>query len=877
MSTRPVVAVCIFWIAGYVLAWRCPLPLLTLYASLLCGIAIIVVWTMRVPGKWWICGLLLMGAGAGYFGEAEHRNVSHVPLQLAEQEVRLHGTVASVVEVDGDKASLIVKGNLFAGSEAEAAETAGRGDEPAERFQINVRLLEQSEQSVAAGWRRGDRIELAGTLRLPQEARNFGGFDYREYLHRQHIHWLIQVKGASQAAVSPPERIGLVHVLRWNDQFRGFLGEAVERVFPAEQAGFMKGMLIGMTDDMDPEQFRQFSRLGLTHILAISGLNVAIFVGCVMWILGRFGLTQETRLLTCIALLPLYIAMTGASPSIVRAGLMGMIALYAAYRHILKDGLHSVMLVGLIMLLWEPYYLFDVSFQLSFLVTIGLIVGVPAMNRLMPIRQTMLRDALSITVMSQLIAFPVSIYYFNQLSLLSLLANLCLVPVFSLAVMPAGTVAMIAGIAWPWAGGWLGRMLAVLNDMIFRCVEWLGHWDWAQTLWPTPSVMWMALYYASLALLMKSLLERLSESAQYLPPYLGVQSRSRGGKLVPLVASAVLAALLWHGYDPQRWARDGEVDFLDVGQGDSILVRTPESGARLLIDGGGTLVFRKPGEEWKERKDPFEVGRKLVVPLLKQRGVHRLDYVILTHEDADHCGGLQAVLEEIPVSALLFNGTLKPSPAVEKLFRTALDKGVKLIAVRAGQKLEIDAKTALHVLYPYGGEQPIVLEKEQNNRSVVFRMEMDGTNWLFTGDMEATAESEVLSSVSEAAEGKRVRETGSKSGGDGGEVGAGRTEIGAADFPGGVDSSSGAFTAIDVLKVAHHGSKTSTTADWLDAWKPKHAVISVGQRNTYGHPHPTVLGRLEERKVGVLRTDVQGEVQMKVRDGDVHVRTKFPR
>ncbi|UUZ96179.1 MBL fold metallo-hydrolase [Paenibacillus sp. P25] len=126
------------------------------------------------------------------------------------------------------------------------------------------------------------------------------------------------------------------------------------------------------------------------------------------------------------------------------------------------------------------------------------------------------------------------------------------------------------------------------------------------------------------------------------------------------------------------------MQFIDVGQGDSILIRSPVSRSVMLVDGGGTVTFRKPGEEWKTRRDPYDVGRKLLVPLLKKRGVQRIDYMLLTHQDADHFGGLQAVLEQIPVNKLLFNGTLKPGPEVEKLFRTALDHGTELVAVHAG-------------------------------------------------------------------------------------------------------------------------------------------------------------------------------------------------
>ncbi|TBL75378.1 DNA internalization-related competence protein ComEC/Rec2 [Paenibacillus thalictri] len=849
LQNRPLVAAGLLWTCGYAAAYWFPASWLNLYVSLGCGLLITVLWSLRHPLVYYVCSLLLVLAAAGYFHETELHNITSVPAEWAEREITAEGTIISPVEVDGDKASFTFKG--FIRSDGQVAdEEAGE-----ERYQVNVKLLEKTEQAVAGSWQRGDTIQLQGTLRKPPQAANFGGFDYRDYLRKQRIHWLLQVKGSGQAEVTPPGGWSLIHVLRWNDAFRSYLASAAEKVFPASQSGFMKSMLIGLTDDMDPEQFRQFSKLGLSHILAISGLNVAIYVACCLWIMRRIGLTREKSLLFCMALLPLYILATGASPSIVRAGIMGMIALYAAYRHLLKDGLHSVMLAALLMLLWDPYYLFDVSFQLSFLVTIGLILGVPALNRLLPIRRTSLRDALSITVMSQLVSFPLSILYFNQLSLASLLANLLLVPVFSMAVMPAGTVALLIGTVWEQGGGWIGWAVGKLNDGIFIVVGWLSGWDGLQTIWPTPSLLWIVLYYTVFTLLMSGLLRSLALSQNDVIPVLGARNPILQWA-VPVIAAVSFIMLLWGEYDQERWRQGGDVQFINVGQGDSILIRTPVTSARVLVDGGGTVTFRKPGDEWKERSDPYEVGRKLLVPLLKQRGVQRLDYVIMTHEDADHCGGLQAVLEEIPVTALLFNGTLKPGKMVEKLFETALQKDVKLIAVHAGQQLPLDNRTTLHFLYPQGRPDPSIgIEKNQNDKSVVFRMEMDGTQWLFTGDMEKTAEQELLASGAEAINnGGKPAETLSASPAGGSP---------AADFP-----------AIDVLKVAHHGSKTSTTEAWLDAWKPKSAVISAGERNVYGHPHAQVVERLENRGIAVYRTDRNGEIQMKVEAGNIRYRVK---
>jgi competence protein ComEC len=487
--------------------------------------------------------LLVIGMAAGWYGMFDNRNRTLIvpPSGVEETDrVLFVGRIDTPVDVDGDKvmfqavADEVEIGGPGGGSGSkevregvrpggrikdgsEAPQVIGEGEPESlqgggvpkwrvtssgkgERVQVSIRLLQESEQKAARSWKRGDRIELKGSLKRPGEARNFGAFDYRDYLYQQHIHWQLTGKGLTEVHIRDPSSShwGWWWLARWNDNVRFGLGAIVDQLFPAEQAGFMKGMLIGLTAEIDPEQFDSFSRLGLTHIIAISGLNVAIFLACVIWLLRRIGMTREAYLWTAMALLPLYIAMTGAAPSIVRAGLMAMIGLYAAYRQRLKDGLHLVMIVGLIMLLWNPYYITDVSFQLSFLVTLGIIMLVSRVSGILPIQSRKWRDALSITLVAQFVSFPLTIYYFNQFSLLSFVANLALVPVFSSFTMPVGTTAMLVGLLSSTVGGWLAWPVDQVNRMLFAIVQWSGGLPGFQTIWPTPSLLWIIGYYGLL-------------------------------------------------------------------------------------------------------------------------------------------------------------------------------------------------------------------------------------------------------------------------------------------------------------------------------------------------------------------------------------------
>lgn len=288
-----------------------------------------------------------------------------------------------------------------------------------------------------------------------------------------------------------------------------------------------------------------------------------------------------------------------------------------------------------------------------------------------------------------------------------------------------------------------------------------------------------------------------------------------------------------YAYAPDALDRDGLVAVLDVGQGDAIYVRTP-AGKRLLIDAGGTTRFHKEGDEWRSRKDPFEVGRDVVVPLLMRRGVHSLDMLFATHNDTDHIGGAKAVLRQVPVRRLFFNGTASDGEAAVDMFRAALERNVPVTPLSVGDTIIVDEETKIEVLHPAqsGG---LRVERNQNGASLVLLMTMRGRTFLFTGDIGAAEEKRIAS----GAAGHSTAEP------------------------------------VDVLKVAHHGSKSATGDEWLRVWRPKAAVVSAGRNNRYGHPHPSVEERLMRHDAKLYRTDLDGEVQFRVGGGGILVRTRL--
>jgi competence protein ComEC len=519
---------------------------------------------------------------------------------------------------------------------------------------------------------------------------------------------------------------------------------------------------------------------------------------------------------------------------------MAMIGLVLMRRQRLKDGLPICCAAGWGMLLWNPYYLTDISFQLSFAVTIGLLVGVPRVHRLLPPLPEKFRGLVAVTLTAQAISLPLTLLYFNHISWVSLPANLVLAPWIGSVLVPMGLLDLALSYVWPPAAHWTASMTAWMNDWLFRAVAGLRRFDpygWNAI---SPPLWWLGLYAGALWLAVASWLRsRVDLGPPASPGNRLERARFRWGAAVGLLA---IACLLFVVFQPYRLQSEGIVSVLDVGQGDAILVTTP-AGKHLLIDTGGTVTFAQ--EEWRRRRDPFDVGEDVLVPLLRRRGIQRLDYLILTHGDADHIGGAEAVVKAIPVRRILMNGSVKRQPAVAQVYDAAVRARIPIHELAAGTVLEIDRHSTLTVYHPPPTAGGLTEQPEQNGASLVFVLRMFDRTFLFTGDIGAAEEQQILAGRGDTA--------------GGGEPAASDGE--------GAPGRSG-LPDIDVLKVAHHGSRHSTTSAWLASWRPEFAVISAGRNNRYGHPHPDTLQRLLDHRVIVFQTAVNGEIRFRIgRDG----------
>ncbi|MFY0545135.1 DNA internalization-related competence protein ComEC/Rec2 [Brevibacillus sp. H7] len=730
-----------------------------------------------------------------YFHGYDHLHRSHLrSLAAEEQTVWINGFVDSAVRRDGDIVRLYIQVEHW-GYKRDAFQELPS----LERIAVRLSLSAQEQTEQVASWAKGDRFYGIVKLSLPSPARNPHAFDYARFLRWQGVYVTAETDFSSVEVQSHGASLA-ARFDRWqNDGAR-----LLETIFSDPiVSGYMQSLLLGMEESLSPELEEMYADLGLIHVLAISGLHVTLVSGSFLRLAGRAGLTRQTAAVVTVVFIGLYVLLVGASASAVRAGLMGALALGSQFgrtRMPVRD-IWAVALAA--MLIYNPYQLWHIGFQLSFAVTLGLILYVPIFQQLPFPRWAWAKSLIGVTVSAQLTSFPFLLYWFHQCSPVSWLINLVAVPVLSLLVLPAGYAAFLLALLHPALAGIPAAFTSSLLQLVHLPLHDLQQQPIPFSHWPHPHWSWL---FACMALL-------------FAVPFLWSRGYQRMRDAAVYVG--VFVFLLVMARQPFSGDNEVRITFIDVGQGDSIVVEVGKK-AVYLIDGGGTPRFPQR-ESWRDRRDPFEAGKDVVLPFLRARGIERIDRLVMTHGDYDHIGGLAALVPRFFFGAVLVNGT-KPKEAEAELIESFRMRGVPVVTGVPGRTwCDVD-QVCWSWLHPNAETA-----SPDNDASIVLKLSAYGKTVLFMGDLEQAGEETLLLTSQ--------------------------------------------LSPVDAVKVAHHGSGTSTTRDFLARIKPKAAVISAGKHNRYGHPSPEVIRRLQDVGADIYRTDVQGAVTLFIRPDGVYWKT----
>ena len=699
---------------------------------------------------------------------------------------------------------------------------------------------EESETPRFPHFAYGDHIHLTAKLRLPRNFRNPGAFDYEGYLRGHGISTLASVKADSIEMLpdTSGSRLGF-----WRSRMRQSILEHIRErgLWTREDAALFASMIVGDDSLLLRDVREEFQQTGVYHLLVVSGMNVALLAFAVFWLARSLRLPDWAASLATIALSIFYAYIAGMGVPIVRAVLMLSLFLVARLLYRDRSALNATGFAALVVLALSPTALFDAGFQLTFLALLAITgISLPILERTSsPYRQALrhldstsydlatepklaqfrldlrlvagriaqilgskkFSTALSRVAVASPIAAAIALYelvvvsaitqavlvlpmraYFHRAAILGLPANVLVLPLAGI-MLNAGVAAIVLSyVSLPFA-----RLLALAATAALHwtlaCLHSLAQLHIAQWRMSDPAPVLIAVAATGILLALVTVRKRRAVA------FAGVAGL--------FILSGVAA--MYHSA-PRTELGKLEITAIDVGQGDSLLLVSPE-GSTMLIDGGGSI-----GPMHSE----FDFGEDVVAPYLWSRGIDHLDVIALTHAHGDHIGGLPRIIEDFQPSEL-WVGINPEITSLQRLYETASTNHVAIRSHVAGDALDWGGAN-IRVLSPPSDWQP--KSKRQNDDSLALLVRYGETSALLAGDLEKNMERFV-----------------------------------ATESPG-----------ADLLKVAHHGSATSTTPELLAAVHPRFAVISAGYHNSFGHPRQVVLERLQANGVRTYRTDLFGGV-----------------
>lgn len=797
MFDRPLIVILIFFTGGILVSHEtlssCQWLILPISLSIifLLVAALFLSSRLRIP-----CFILIFFLTGIFLDLAQHCSSQLLPHAIQRQKVTLEGTILEPMKVINEMArikviaqKLLIKGN---------------------NIPLNEKLLVTVYNHIP-NIEQGEKIRFPARLRPFKNFNNPGRYDYESAMKSKGFTCAASISnGRHIVPMGPghlPFPIGALKKVQQpiRDFFRKKLSD--------QEFSLYRALILGERQGISHDLREPFNKTGLGHVLAVSGLHIGLVAWITFfifkWILSRsyslalkIDIRKLAALLTCIPVIG-YTCLAGFQVSSQRAMIMALAFLWSLILGREKEVWSTLALAGLVILAIDTNALFGISFQLSFLAMIGILWLTPAFMNKTPAsiktiqnKRTILDrffvyfiGLIAVTLSATIFLLPLISFYFHRISLVTIPANISVVPVLGLWVLPLGLLSAVMLPISPQAAEILLQAGTWGLNFMMEMIRFWSSLSWSSVWVITPNIFEIIMFYLLIFFIF----------------FFRRWSWAKAGVLV--ITIFILADI---GFWTHRvyFNKDLKVTFLDVGQGNSALVEFP-GGKKMLIDGGGFS------------RDHFDVGKMVVAPFLWHSKICRIDYLVLSHPQADHMKGLRFIARFFHPKEFWFNGDKVETPSFKELMEIIRSKGInKLLPADMVDGRRING-VKLEVLHPKSGTYSLNHIKDSsrlNNNSLVLKITYKGKSFLFPGDIEYQGEKAII-------------------------------------------SNKGHILKADVLLSPHHGSNSSSSKEFLQIVQPSICVISSGEGSFFGFPHKQTLTKLRDIRSRVIRIDKTGAVQ----------------